>query len=106
MSMKLAAGRFEPVPPTNVTIVYQNDDNFFASADYLGVGVYLVHLNSDRKLIRRDQIIPTGSALGPGHIVSLTTNFNGTGSIAVTITDGAGVPVDDTFQLDVELINL
>ena len=105
MSVKTAAGRFAPVPPTGVTIVSQID-LFFASADYLGVGIYLVHLNPVRRLSSRDQIIPVGNALVPSHIVAVKTDFSGTGSIGVAITDGAGIPVDDTFFLDVKLINV
>jgi hypothetical protein len=115
MSTKTAAARFDVIPP-DVSIIAQDDEAPFASATYLAVGDYELNLDGLRHLTDANQIIPTGNALGPGHIVSFSTRMRGNtgtgrrvrglGVIRARITDEAGVPVDDALFVIAQIINL
>ena len=91
-----------------VTIVSQSGQ--FASAQYLGVGSYLVHLNAIAGLTSADQIIPTGivgaNAGGAPFTINVVVAFAGTGEIQVNLFNDADAAVDEEFYLHVALLGI
>jgi hypothetical protein len=101
MSSELAAGRFDPTPTqSRVNVSAQLDDHHFLSpARYDGVGIYVVTLHKNHNIKGVLDVIWTGTAFTPGHILTLQPGFNdGRATVGVRI-EKAGIQVEDAFFL-------
>lgn len=105
--LPLAAALFSPVGST-LTIVSQSGQ--IASATYLGVGNYLIHLNAIAGLTAASQIIPTATvganSGGAPFVVNVVAAFAGTGQIQINLWDDTNTPVDENFYLHVAFLGI
>jgi hypothetical protein len=103
-----AAGRFDPNPPTNVTVTSQSGQ-FTAPGTYNGVGNYTIALNVITGLTTALQIIAVGTVLSStgGFIITTSTGFTaGHGTITVLVTDSTGAASDQPFYLSADLLGV
>jgi hypothetical protein len=98
---RLAAASVEVEAP-DITIITQTGE--FESATYVSVGIYELTL---AVLPGLTGLIPVGTAVGDGHIVSINIAIiSGHGTLIVHIVDSAGNPVDDFFNVHVVLVGI
>jgi Collagen triple helix repeat (20 copies) len=107
-SLHIAAGQFLPdgVGHT-VTIVSQSGE--FASAQYLGVGNYIVNLNVIPGVVAANQAIAVGTAAetGTAIIVVITAVFSVDHvQFGINLFNDAGAQVDEQFNLHVALLGI
>lgn len=77
----------------------------FADAVRNGVGNYQIDLLAILGLSSSAQLIPMGTAVTTGHIVTINPGFTaGHGFLTVRVVDAAGSPVDDAFFVHVVLV--
>jgi hypothetical protein len=90
-----------------VTITSQSGE--FQSASYIAPGFYLIILNPIPGLTISNQLIPLGTVLSGigGFILTTLPGFGGgQGQIGIRVTDSAGLLVDQSFLLHVDLLGV
>lgn len=107
-SLRIAAARFLPDGVAHtVTIVSQSGE--FASAQYLGVGNYIVNLNVIPGVIVANQAIAVGTAAetGTAIIVVIAAVFSVDHvQLGINLFNDVGVQVDEQFNLHVALLGI
>lgn len=105
-SLPLAAGKFLPnAGGATVTIVAQSGE--FASAQYAGVGNYIVNLNVIPGVTIANQAIITGTANETAQSVTVTVVAIFSVDhvrLGITLFDAAGAQIDTEFYLHVALL--
>jgi hypothetical protein len=95
------------VAPPAATILEQTDGFEFSSSSYFGVGNYVIDLAVIPGLTSQNQIIPVGTTISDGLIISITTSFGaGHGILTVHVVNAAGNPADSTFFIHAVLVGV